>query len=98
MSNEVQIDYEAVEQAAGGFDDAATTFNRVSVALEAAMTILQTTAFIGLVGGAAVQNYLANIKPEVDNVAAICRELSGDLRSTVATHRNADQQTAADFQ
>jgi len=50
----------------------------VSTVLEVQMTILKTTAFIGLVGGLAVERYLAQIKPKIDDLAKQTKELSQD--------------------
>lgn len=97
MANVSQMDYEAVIKAADGFENASNLLAKVALALEAAMRILQVTAFIGLVGGTAVERYLANIKPKVDALSAKFKEMSGDLREVVRVTREKDQQAAGEF-
>lgn len=88
---ETYMDKDAVRSIAQGFDTASDTLKAVAMALEAAMTILRVTAFVGLVGGAALERYLANIKPRVDKLAATCEEMAEDLRQAVALREQAEQ-------
>lgn len=60
------------------FQTAAGVLKIVSGVLEVQMQILRTTAFIGLVGGLAVERYLGMIKPEIDRMAKAAEELSQD--------------------
>lgn len=61
-----------------GLQTISSVLKAVSTVLEIQMTILKTTAFIGLVGGLAVERYLANIKPRIDQLAKMTAELSQD--------------------
>lgn len=83
------MDTDAVRKMAGGFDDMSQVLKAVSMALEAAMMILKTVAFVGFVGAIAVERYLANIKPKVDKLAAKCGEMGQDLNQAVALHEQA---------
>jgi hypothetical protein len=95
--NVSQIDYEAVAKSADGFETVGTTLAVVNTALEAAMMILRTTAFIGLVGGAAVERYLANIQPKVEKLSQKCKEMSGDLREVIRIRQQTDEANATNF-
>ena len=72
-----------VQRIAQGFENIANVLKAVSTALEACMMVLRATAFIGLVGGTAVERYLAAIKPEIDKMQAKCAEISGDMQASV---------------
>jgi hypothetical protein len=99
MSDNVsQIDYEAVRKSANGFQTAHQTLTVVNITLEAAMMLLRTTAFIGLVGGFAVERYLANIQPKVQRLAEKCMEISEDLEQTVLIHQSKDGDSEGHFQ
>lgn len=87
----VQMDYEAVLAAAAGFENAGELLKRVSVALEAALRILQVAAFVGIVGAAVIANYINNLKPRVDKLAGTCTEMAGDLRDAERITREKDE-------
>jgi hypothetical protein len=63
----VYMDIDAVQGMASRFDQISDVLKNVSKALEIAIITLRVTAFVGLVGGAAVERYLSRIKPQVDN-------------------------------
>jgi hypothetical protein len=88
--NVSQIDYEAVERSAKGFESVGETLAAVNTALEAAMMVLRTTAFMGLVGGTAVERYLANIQPKVAQLSRKCQETAEKLRQAIAIRRQTD--------
>lgn len=87
---EVSMDYDAVQRMSDGFRTASDTLEAVSRALEVAIGILKATAFFGLVGNLALANYLENIKPNVDRLAATCQELSMDLMGAIVSLRDGD--------
>jgi hypothetical protein len=58
---------------------------------------LKTTAFIGLVGGAAVAQFLEMIKPHIENLAEKCEEISGDLDKSVDAYERGDALGATRF-
>lgn len=77
------MDTDRVSQMAKGFETAGTVLKKVSQVLEVQMRILDTTAFIGAVGGAAVSRYLDVLKPQIDQLAQKCDEVSADLNRSV---------------
>lgn len=94
---EVRMDYEAVEKLSQGFGTAADVLKAVSTALEVAINILRATAFVGLIGGFAVQMYLERIQPEVEKLADICDELSLDLLGAITSIRDGDTEGSQRF-
>jgi hypothetical protein len=84
-----KMDYERVNDIASGFDDAGNVLKVVDTALQALLVILRTTAFIGLVGGIAVERYIANIQPHIKNLAALCEEYGQKLRQAISNHQAA---------
>lgn len=92
--NEVYMDVPAVRDLAKNFGTISEVLNTVSKVLEALMLILNTTAFIGAVGGAAVANYIDSIKPHIDRVAAKCEELMGDINASATAFENGDMDGA----
>jgi hypothetical protein len=84
------MDFDTVQNMADGFRTAAETLQAVSTALEVAIAILKATAFLGLVGNAALAMYLEGIKPNVDRLAATCDELNLDLIGAIASLRDGD--------
>jgi hypothetical protein len=87
---EVSMDFDVVQTMADGFRTASETLEAVSTALQVAIGILKATAFLGLVGNAALAMYLEGIKPNVDKLAATCDELNLDLIGAIASLRDGD--------
>jgi len=94
----VYMDVEATIKMADRFRDFSDILKNVSKALEAAMTTLQVTAFVGMVGGAALQRYIAFLKPNVDNMANKCAELHLDIMGAVVSYRDGDVSGSKRFQ
>ena len=78
MANERHMDPAKVRAMGQSLETMSNILKVVSTVLEVQMTILKTTAFIGLVGGLAVERYLAQIKPKIDDLAKQTAELSQD--------------------
>jgi len=78
MANERHMDPAKVRAMGQTLETMSSILKTVSTILEVQMTILKTTAFIGLVGGLAVERYLAQIKPKIDDMAKMTAELSQD--------------------
>jgi uncharacterized protein YukE len=95
--DEVYMDIPAVRNMAKRFDNISDVLNNVSRTLQALITILRTTAFIGAVGGAAVLQFMEMIKPHVDRMARKCAELSKDLDASVTAYERGDAQGATRF-
>ena len=77
------METERVMQMSKAFGTASDILKRVSQVLEIQMRILDTTAFIGNVGGTAVARYLETIKPQIDQLSQKCEEISMDLDRAV---------------
>ncbi|MEQ8672802.1 MAG: type VII secretion target [Aggregatilineales bacterium] len=97
MSQDVSIDYDAVEAMAQGFDTSADVMKSVANALEIAINILKISALLGNIGAAAMARYLEGIKPNLERLAATCEEMSGDLNSAVAYYRDGDTEASQKF-
>jgi len=78
MAKERHMDPAKVRAMGQSLETMSNILKVVSTVLEVQMTILKTTAFIGLVGGLAVERYLAQIKPKIDEMAKMTAELSQD--------------------
>ena len=94
---EVRMDYGAVNNVANGFQQTSEVLHTVSVVLEAAIHVLQATAWISFGATAFAERYLSNIKPRVDRLGATCEEMAGDLRGAIADHQKADADAAPTF-
>lgn len=95
--DEVYMDIPAVRTMAKNFGTVGEVLGMVSKVLEALMLILNTTAFIGLVGGAAVAHYINMVKPRIDEMAAKCEELMVDLNASVDAYERGDALGATRF-
>lgn len=94
----VFMDVNAVQNMANRFDQISDVLKNVSKAMEIAITTLRITAFVGMVGGAALERYLSRIKPEVDKLAAKTSELHMDLMGAIVSYRDGDSSGSKRFQ
>lgn len=85
------MDFDRMKQISEGFKDAAELLQKVSQALEAAMLVLKMTAFVGLVGGAALERFINIIKPRIDDLAKNFIEMSDDINGAIDLYRTAQQ-------
>lgn len=83
------MDPARVEAMGQGLQAMSMVLKGVAAALEMQMMVLRTTAFIGLVGGFAVERYLASIKPQIEQLAKLCEELSQDALLSAKDWRQA---------
>lgn len=90
-ANEVYMDPAEVRKIARGLELVSTVLKGVSTALEIQMMILKTTAFVGLVGGLAVERFLASYKPKIDRLAQKTAELADDVEKSVQKWEAATQ-------
>jgi len=95
--DEVYMDIPAVRIVAKNFGAISEVLNMVSKVMEALMLILNTTAFIGMVGGAAVAHYIDMVKPHIDEMAKKCDELMTDLNSSIDAFERGDTLGATKF-
>lgn len=91
------MDIPAVRQMAKNFGQIGEVLQAVNAALEALLTILKTTAFIGLVGGFALIQFIQTIKPYVKRMADKCQELCQDLEASVTAYERGDMRGATRF-
>ena len=91
MANERHMEPAKVRAMGQALETMSSILKVVSTVLEVQMTILKTTAFIGMVGGLAVERYLAQIKPKIDELAKQTAELSQDAILSAADWEKAQQ-------
>ena len=85
------MDFDQMKRVSEGFQDAAEVLNNVARVLEHLMTVLKMTAFIGLVGGAVVERYLAMIKPRIEEMGKNFLEMSEDINGAMEAFRAAQE-------
>jgi hypothetical protein len=95
--DQVYMDVPAVRGMAKSFGTISEVLQNVVKVLEMLIMTLKTTAFIGLVGGAAVAQFLEMIKPHIENLAEKCEEISGDLDKSVDAYERGDALGATRF-
>ena len=83
MASNIQGNEQDIIETSRKFSELAGVFNAVDKALLAAITTLEVTAFMGLVGGTAIARYLESIQPHIQKIAAKCEELAGDLADVI---------------
>lgn len=97
MAEEVYMDIPRVQNMAEAFGNFGEVLQGVAKALEIAISILRTTAFVGLVGGFAVERYLSMVKPRVENLAKKMEELQKDLKGAIRHYQNGDESGSRRF-
>jgi len=95
--NEVYMDVPAVRQMAKNFLTISEVLSTVNKVLEAMLMILKTTAFVGMVGGAAVAGYIEMIKPYIENWEQKTEEIGNDLNTSVDAYERGDELGATRF-
>ncbi|HRW06766.1 MAG: hypothetical protein KDE53_23570 [Caldilineaceae bacterium] len=93
----VYMDIPAVRNISKRFNTISEVLKNVSRVLQALITTLKTTAFVGMVGGLALAHYMETIKPFIDNMSKKCAELSKDLSSSIDAYERGDAQGATRF-
>lgn len=97
MAEEVFMDIPQVQKVAESFGNFGEILQGVAKALEAAIMVLKMTAFVGLVGGFAVERYLSMVKPRVENMAKKMMELQGDLKGAINHYQTGDESGSRRF-
>jgi len=85
------MDPDKVRQLAATLERISSLLRVISKVLEAQMRVLQTTAFIGMVGGAAVARYLEIIQPAVEKLSKRMAKLSEDANKSALDWERATQ-------
>jgi uncharacterized phage infection (PIP) family protein YhgE len=93
----VYMDTDAVRGMAKNFGTIGDVMQAVNKAMQTLSNILKTTAFIGLVGGYAVAQYIDQIRPQIEDIAEKCEEYNKDLDASVKAYENGDEQGATRF-
>ena len=95
--DEVYMDIPAVRGMAKSFETISEVLSNVAKVLEALANVLKATAFIGLVGGYVVLQFIEMIKPHIEDMAEKCAELNGDLTASVDAYERGDALGATRF-
>ena len=97
MAQKVEMHIPQVRRMSEQFGTFGEVLKNVSKVLEMAITVLRVTAFVGLVGGAAVERYLSIIKPNIDRMAQKMIELQGDLQGAISNFETGDESGSRRF-
>jgi uncharacterized protein YukE len=95
--DQVFMEVPAVRNMSKNFQQISQTLKQVCNTLQVLSNILKTTAFIGMVGGAVVAQFIDMIKPHLDKMGQKCAELSKDLAASADAYERGDQQGATRF-
>lgn len=95
--DEVYMDVPAVTDMAQGLQTISEVLQNVCKVLEGLITTLNVTAFIGLVGGAALARYLDWLKPQIEELAEKFAEMSKDVTASIEAYQRGDDLGAARF-
>lgn len=94
---QVFMDLPKVRGMAKSFGQINNVLSTVAKVLEALSTTLKATAFIGLVGGYAVSQFIDQIRPQIKKMADKCAELDRDLVAAAAAFERGDGEGATRF-
>jgi hypothetical protein len=96
-NNEVYMNVPIVRGFAKTLGELSNVLNNVSKVLDAALTLLKTTAFIGAVGGAAIIHMIETVKPPIDKMAKLCEQLGHDVDAAATKFETGDAKIATPF-
>ncbi|HMQ51348.1 MAG TPA: hypothetical protein PKD98_04565 [Anaerolineae bacterium] len=94
---EVHMDIPAVKAISKKFDNLSQILANIGKVLEFVANTLKNTAYIGLVGGAALLHIVESIRPKVDEMGQKCAEISKDVMDSVIAFERGDQEGATRF-
>lgn len=97
MAEQVYLDVPAVKNIANTLGKVSDTLKTVAKTLEALANILKSTAFVGMVGGAALLHIIESVKPYIKQVADKSAELKKDVLESVQAFERGDAQGATRF-
>jgi len=90
-SQGVYMDTDAVRDMAKNFGTIGEVLQGVNKALEALSNILKASAFVGLIGLAAVAYIIDSTRPQIEEVAEKCEEINKDLEVSVDAYERGDE-------
>ncbi|KPL91867.1 type VII secretion target [Herpetosiphon geysericola] len=86
----IEMNVGPVQQIAKTINTVGQVLKTVAKVLEVLSTTLKATAFIGLVGGAAVANYIDQFRPQIEKMAEKCIEITQDVNTAIKNFQNQD--------
>ena len=95
--NEVYMDVPAVQDIAKTFQQITEVLKGVITALDVLINVLNTTAFMGAVGGAAVAHFMEVIKKQLEQVSQQTEEISNDVSQAAEAYQRGDATGATKF-
>jgi len=90
-SQGVYMDVPAVRNMAKTFGTIGDVLQTVNKTMQTLSNILKATAFIGLVGGYAVAQFIDSIRPQIEDMAEKCEELNKDLMASADAYERGDE-------
>lgn len=90
-SQGVYMDTDAVRGMAKSFGTIGDVLQAVNKAMQTLSNVLKATAFVGLVGGYAVAQYIDSIRPQIEDIAEKCEELNKDLDASANAYERGDE-------
>lgn len=96
-ANGYKMNVDAVQKIAADVGKAGETLQAVNTALQAAITILEASAFVGLVGTEAMAQFLEQIQPMVAKTAESFNEINRDMMGAVTRYRHNEDDVKSQF-
>lgn len=96
-SQGVYMDVDAVRGMAKNFGTIGETLQGVNKTLEALSNILRASAFVGLIGLAALAAIVDIARPQIEEMAEKCEELNDDLGVAADAYERGDAAGATRF-
>lgn len=86
----IEMDVPEVAKIAKTINTVGQVLKTVAKVLEVLSTTLKATAFIGLVGGYAVAQYIDQFRPQIEKMAEKCIEITQDVNTAIKNFQNQD--------
>lgn len=93
----VYMNVPAVRKLSRNFAAISSALKEISNTIQILMNILKATAFVGLVGGSALDRYVDSLKPRIDKLARDTAEISKDLKAASDAYERGDAEGALRF-
>lgn len=95
--DEIFMDAPAVQNMAKTLGQVSQVLANVSKVLDMLSNTLKATAFIGLVGGMVVAQFIDAVNPFIQEMSEKCQELNEDVVKSVEAYMKGDAQGATKF-